>query len=174
MPNGCVNPVQKDRSLDVRVLKNVRDAIRGYISLFEILFFNFYEDSQRSSAIRERDKSHSVPDRGQPRFDPDTHTVQQCDDRGSVGFGEIDGSIVRQLPPCRDAVSRPLFFAFDPGARRRSNRSSRASAPNSLNRLIDGRQALASVGSARMDVEFCRSGGDTRSSVDGYGFGGKG
>jgi hypothetical protein len=174
MPNGCVNPVEKDRSPEIRVLQNLHDPIRGRVSLFEILFFNLYEDSQDPSAIRERNKSPGIPGCSQPRFDADTHAVQQGDDGGSVTLGEIDGSIVRQQPPCRNAVSRPLFVAFDPRARRHSDKRSRACAPDSINRLIDGREALASVASASMYVEFCCPGRDTRSRVDSYGFGRKG
>lgn len=50
-------------------------------------------------AIRNLNKSLGIRDRGQPRFDADTHAMQQRDDAWSVPFGEIDGGIVGQLPP---------------------------------------------------------------------------
>ena len=100
MPNSCVEPVQKDRLPDIRVRKNLRDPIRDRVGLFEILFFKFYEDPSGPSAIRKRDESLGIRDRSQPCFDVDTDAVQQGDDGGSVRFREINGSIVRQQPPC--------------------------------------------------------------------------
>ena len=76
------------------MLKNSRNSIRDFVSLCEVLFFDFNEDTEDSMAIRDRNKSLGIRDRGQPRFDADAHAVQQRDDGWSVSFGEIDGGVV--------------------------------------------------------------------------------
>ncbi len=95
----------------------MRDPICDCVSLSEILFFDLDEDAESSMAIRKRDKSLGIRDRGQSRFDADTHAVQQRDNCWSISLGDIDGGVVGQLPPGRDAVSRLLLVAFYPRAR---------------------------------------------------------
>jgi hypothetical protein len=117
MPYSRVKTVKKDWPSNIRTLKNLRNPVRHRIRLCEVLQFDFYQNAQSPSAIRERHKSLGVLDRGQARFDAHTHAAQQVDNCGSVMFREIDGSIVGQYPPRRNGSARPLRVALNPRGR---------------------------------------------------------
>jgi len=117
MPHSSVKTVKKDWPSDIRALKNLRNPLRHRVCLSEVLQFDFYQNAQSPSAIRQRHKSLGILDRGQPRFDAHTDGVQQVDKSRSVMFREINGSIVGQRPPRRNAIARPLLVAFNPRGR---------------------------------------------------------
>ena len=76
MPNGCIETMQKDRPPDIRSLKNLSDAVRDVVSLFETLFFDFNENTEDAAAVRERHQSLRIRDGGQTGLHADAHTVQ--------------------------------------------------------------------------------------------------